>query len=225
MTIGEAFNESVAYYDDWVEKALPCFDELFSVAVEVIPYPVLAELKVLDLGAGTGLFSSWVFNRYKRSQFTLVDVADKMLGISKKRFSPSGEQFSYITADYRSGIPDDSFDLIISSLSIHHLDDNEKQELFKNIFSHLKIGGVFINVDQIKGPSRHFQELYWNTWLSKVRESGAGEEQIQDSIARRTAFDQDATLADQVQWLYDAGFEKVDCVYHHYFIGVFYAEK
>jgi tRNA (cmo5U34)-methyltransferase len=223
--IDDAFNKSVDYYDVWIRKALPCYDELFSVAVECIPFPDDKKLDILDLGAGTGLFSWHILQRYRRSDFTLVDVAEKMLAVAENRFADFGGQFSYVIRDYREALPESQFDLIVSSLSIHHLNDEEKQKLFTNIFSNLKPGGAFINVDQIKSPNDHFQELYWSTWLKKVRRAGASEQKIRESIQRRKTFDRDATMEDQLHWLRDAGFDKVDCLYHHYFVGVFIAQK
>ena len=32
-------------------------------------------------------------------------------------------------------------------------------------------------------------------------------------------------MKDQLHWLRDAGFNEVDCLYHHYFVGVFFAKK
>ncbi len=225
MAIDEAFNRTVEYYDSWVQKALPCYEELFKIAVEIIPFPATDKLRVLDLGAGTGLFSWHVFQSYSHSSFTLIDVADKMLAVSKARFAGKDSQFSYITGDYCNALPDAKYDLIISSLSIHHLDDAAKRTLFSSIYNVLDRDGVFINVDQIKGPTDDFKNLYWSTWLNRVRQTDAREEQIQESIKRRTEFDLDATLIDQLAWLHDAGFDQVDCVYKHYFIGVFYAQK
>lgn len=225
MAIGDSFNQSVDYYDSWVKKALPCFDELFSVAVECIPYPAGQHLKVLDLGAGTGLFSWQVHKVYPGSEFTLIDLADQMLDLARQRFSQAAGSFRCQVADYRETLPADKQDLIISSLSIHHLAHQDKQALFKKVHGLLKPGGAFINLDQIKGPDEHFQKLYWDTWLSKVRQRGASEEQIQASIKRRRELDQDATMFDQLSWLKEAGFERVDCLYHHYFLAVFFAQK
>lgn len=225
MTIDKAFNSTVQYYDSWVQKALPCYEELFQVAVESIPFPATEKLRVLDLGAGTGLFSWHVFKNYSQSSFTLIDVADKMLDVSKERFAGMEKQFSYITGDYSDSLPEFKYNLIISSLSIHHLDDATKKTLFSNVYKKLDQGGVFINVDQIKGPNDYFQNLYWSTWLRRVRQTDASEEQIQQSIMRRTEFDKDATLIDQLNWLQDTGFDRVDCLYQHYFVGVFYAQK
>jgi tRNA (cmo5U34)-methyltransferase len=67
--------------------------------------------------------------------------------------------------------------------------------------------------------------LYWNHWLTQVREKEPSEKNIQESINRRTAYDRDAPLADQLRWLEETGFTNVDCVYKNYFVGVFLAMK
>ena len=57
MTIGQTFDESVEYYDAWVKIAIPSYDEIFSIAKKLIPFATHDRIEVLDLGAGTGLFS------------------------------------------------------------------------------------------------------------------------------------------------------------------------
>ena len=79
MTIDQAFDKTVAYYDDWMRKALPGYGDLFAVATEVMPFERDAPIRVLDLGAGTGLFSQHVLQRYPNATFVLYDVAAKML--------------------------------------------------------------------------------------------------------------------------------------------------
>jgi tRNA (cmo5U34)-methyltransferase len=223
MTIDNAFNKSAEYYDDWIKKALPSCDELFAAAVDSIPFGATDPIKVLDLGAGTGLFSWYILQKFHQADFTLLDIADKLLEIAKERFASHPQQFQTIIQDYKNLELSTKFDLIISSLSIHHLQDEEKKQLFKKVYSHLKPHGVFINVDQIKGPTDVFQTLYWSNWLDKVRQADATEEQIQESIQRRTEFDKDATLLDQLSWLHSAGFNQVDCLYKNFFVGVFFA--
>ena len=225
QTIDQAFDASAEYYDRWVKKAIPGYEDVFAVAAELIPFDQDTPIAVLDLGAGTGLFSQHVLARYPRAKFVLCDVAAQMLEIAQERFRDRADQFQYIVDDYRHLQGWGDFHLVISSLSIHHLADQEKKELFGRILALLRDKGVFINIDQIKGPTPALQELYWTTWLDKVRRNGATEEQIQASIQRRVTFDQDALLADQLQWLCDAGFVNVDCIYKNYFVGVFHAVK
>ncbi|MEA4909887.1 MAG: class I SAM-dependent methyltransferase [Anaerolineaceae bacterium] len=208
-----------------MKKALPNYDDLFGTALQIIPFQPQAPIRVLDLGAGTGLFASHVLGKYPQASFVLYDIADKMLDVARQRFSQYPAQFEYQVGDYRHLQPGQTFDLVISSLSIHHLSDPEKAGLFSNIYTLLREPGVFINVDQVRGETETLSRLYWGHWLEQVRRSGAPEEQIQASIERRTTYDHDASLADQVAWLKAAGFINVDCVYKNYFVGVFLAMK
>lgn len=221
MAIGEAFNDSVAYYDGWVRKAVPGYDDLFAIARELLPFPAEAPVEVLDLGAGTGLFSWQVLTKYPRARFVLCDVAAGMLDVARERFRDYPDQFRYLLSDYRELGETGRFDLVISSLSIHHLADEEKAALCHRVYGLLRDGGMFVNIDQIKGPTAALQELYWHAWLAKIRQAGATEEEVRAGVERRLAYDREATLADQLRWLKEAGFADVDCIYKNYLIGLF----
>jgi tRNA (cmo5U34)-methyltransferase len=225
MTVEQAFNQSAGYYDAWMRKALPGYADIFASAQEIVPFSTEKAIRVIDLGAGTGLFSEFILQRFPKAQFTLIDLAGRMLDVARMRFQAHGEQFKFVEGDIRSLGEYSDADLVISSLAIHHLDDEEKRALFMAVYSALNENGAFINVDQIKGPSLSLQSLYWQTWLNKVRKNGASEEQIQSSIQRRTTYDRDALMTDQLWWLKEAGFASVDVIYKNYFIGVFYAAK
>ena len=225
MTIDQAFNASTPTYDDWMKRALLGYSDLFGTAVQVIPFNREQSLRVLDLGAGTGSFSNHVMNSYPNASFVLMDVADQMLDAARDRFRDYGEKFMFEVTDYRHLSGTEEYDLVISSLSIHHLTDEEKSRLFQSIHTILKPDGAFINIDQIRGETDTLRRLYWNRWLKHVQSSGATEEQIQASIKRRTEFDKDALLTDQLSWLKQAGFSTIDIVYKNYFLGVFLATK
>jgi tRNA (cmo5U34)-methyltransferase len=225
VTIDQAFDGTVAYYDDWMRMALPGYEDVFSVARQILPFDDDASIRVLDLGAGTGLFSQHVLDRYPNAAFVLYDVAAKMLDVARERFRARQDQFGFIVGDYRGLGDSQIYDLVISSLSIHHLSDRDKRALFKQVYAALKDGGLFVNIDQIRGQTEHLRGLYWRLWLDRVRKNGAPEGQIRESIHRRQTYDRDASMADQLRWLGDAGFVSVDCVYRHTFVGLFLAMK
>jgi tRNA (cmo5U34)-methyltransferase len=225
MTIEQAFNRSIDYYDDWVKNALPNYRDIFETAEDLIPFDEVIPIEVLDLGAGTGLFSKNVYDKYPNARFVLYDLADKMLDVARERFKHNQNQFEFIIGDYRNIQVTKKFDLVISSLSIHHLTHDEKKDLFRSIYKILRNQGLFINVDQIRGDTDYLIDLYWNHWLKQVRKTQQSDQRIQESIDRRTEFDIDATMSEQLQWLKEAGFINVDCVYKNYFVGVFLATK
>ena len=108
---------------------------------------------VLDLGAGTGILTSFWYQNFSKSNYTLVDIAEDMLRIARERFYGM-TNIEYLVEDYTKKLPNRDFDLIISALSIHHLEHAEKIELFKRIFEKLPVGGVFVNYDQFCAGSQ-----------------------------------------------------------------------
>jgi len=97
--------------------------------------------------------------------------------------------------------------------------------LFGRIHTILRKGGIFLNVDQIQGETQYLRDLYWNHWLEQVRVSGFSQERIQESIDRRTTYDKEALLEEQIDWLKSCGFQNVDCIYKNFFVGVFLGMK
>jgi tRNA (cmo5U34)-methyltransferase len=225
MAIDQAFNETVEYYDNWIWKAVPGYADIFAAANELILFPTDELVDILDLGAGTGLFSDQVVRKYPLGRFVLWDVAEKMLDMARQRFRDRPEQFRYVVDDYRNLGNAGSFDLVISSLSIHHLEDDGKRELFRRIHDILRDRGVFINIDLIRGPTPLLEDFYCKNWFEKMRRAGASEEEIRGGIERRLAYDRDAFLDDQLLWLREAGFIHVDCVYRNFKTGLFLGVK
>ncbi len=102
------------------------------------------------------------------------------------------------------------WDLVISALAIHHLDDAAKQALFRRIRQALRPGGLFVNAEQVLGPTPEAEARYTRLWLEQVRAGGVAE----PDIARaqdRMQHDRCATVEEQLRWLRAAGFADVDC--------------
>jgi tRNA (cmo5U34)-methyltransferase len=225
VAIDQAFNETVEYYDSWISKAVPGYTDLFAAANELIPFTSNEPVDVLDLGAGTGLFASQVLKNYPQGRFVLWDVAARMLDVARERFRNRPEQFRFVVDDYRNLRDAGCFDLVVSSLSIHHLEDVEKRGLFCCIHDILRDRGVFINIDLIRVPTPVLEDFYCKNWLEKMRRAGASEEEIRAGMERRLVFDKDALLDDQLLWLREAGFTDADCVYRNFKMGLFFGVK
>jgi tRNA (cmo5U34)-methyltransferase len=216
------FNQVAHAYDNQRRKLIPCFDDFYSIAVSIAEIGMESP-NILDLGAGTGLFSSLMLKRYPTANLTLIDISGKMMEVAKMRFSDRSN-VNYIVADYTNYVFDNKFDIIVSALSIHHLTDSEKKVLYKNIFESLNDGGVFINADQILGNTDFIDSMYKMEWKRKVEASGLQKEEIL-SAYERTKLDKMSTLETQLGWLKEIGFSDVDCIYKYFNFVVMFGRK
>ncbi|MBN3899023.1 MAG: class I SAM-dependent methyltransferase [Nostoc sp. NOS(2021)] len=220
MNIQEAFNSAAENYDNLRRILIPCFDDFYKTAVAIIPSDGTAPLKVLDLGAGTGLYSGMVQSVFPNAEFTLLDLAPEMLEKAKFRFSKMGKSPKILIGDYIETNLAGSYDLIISALSIHHLSDFDKELLYQRIYDVLNPGGMFVNADQVLGKTPDLEKLYRQHWRDSVHAKGVSEEDFK-AAQKRMEYDRMATLDIQLRWLEAAGFQNVDCWYKNFSFAVF----
>lgn len=220
MNIQQAFNAAAADYDRLRRILIPCFEDFYRTAVEIIPFDRSAALKILDLGAGTGLYSGMVQALFPNAEFTLLDLAPEMLEKAKSRFSQMGKSPRILMGDYVESDWESPYNLVISGLSIHHLSDLDKKRLYQRIYQALKPGGMFVNADQVLGKTPQLEKRYRQQWLDSVRTLGISDEELK-AAQKRMEYDRMATLEAQLGWLEAAGFQDVDCWYKNFSFAVF----
>src|SRR4029453_12730135 len=83
--------------------------------------PPLEGLRVLDLGCGFGAFARWAREMGADSVLG-VDLSERML--DRARAQTQDPRVTYCLADIESlELPDASFDLVYSSLTLHYIED------------------------------------------------------------------------------------------------------
>jgi ubiquinone/menaquinone biosynthesis C-methylase UbiE len=81
---------------------------------------------VLDIGTGPGVLLVELANTRPDLSLTGVDLSADMIAAARRNLERFGDQASARVGNVTSlPFPDDSFDLIVSSLSLHHWDDPE----------------------------------------------------------------------------------------------------
>ena len=218
--IKASFDGAAAVYDRARRQLVPCFDDFYGTAVESIPYGRDAAIRVLDLGAGTGLLSDMVARAFPQASISLVDLSPGMLEVARRRFAGEPSRFDLRVMDYtREPLPG-RYEAVVSALSVHHLDASEKRNLFLKVYSVLCDGGVFVNADQVLGSTPEIEARYREAWLRQVRARGVSEGDLVAALGRMKE-DKPSTLDEQKAWLEEAGFEQVDCLYKSYGFAVY----
>jgi len=220
--VKKQFDAVAPEYDRQRRQLIPCFDDFYSIATDLVHCKSDAP-RILDLGAGTGLFSSLICKKYPNASLTLIDLSEEMLKEAQARFA-ANPSVKYIAADYSSHPYTEKYDAIISSLSIHHLTHPAKRALFRTIHQLLEEGGCFVNADQAAGTTSYWDHYYMTQWKEAVWQSGLPADVIEASIKRRSV-DINATVEDQLRWLNEAGFVDADCLYKNNGFAVFAAFK
>lgn len=211
------FDSRAAEYQTERRRVVPGYDSFYGTAVAAVALAGREIRHVLDLGAGTGLLAASVAEAYPSARLTLLDGAPAMLDRARATF---GDPATYVLADLADPLPADGpWDAITSALAIHHLDDQRKREVFARLHNALQPGGVFVNAEQVAGPTAFFDDAYhrWHERRAKaLGTTDADWEQAVESMRH----DRTASVEHQLAWLRRAGFADADCLWKDHRLAV-----
>ena len=183
-------------------------------------------LRICDLGCGDGALSSQLIEQDLPVHLTLIDGSTDMLTEARRRVNDRCDAL-YIHKTFDEliaahGLPG-PFDLALSGFAIHHLHRPQRRALFDVIFSALKPGGHFINVETALAESADCSDWYFELWREWIvahgRSTGVADRyRTVPDQARANPDNKYSPLQEQLIDLREAGFQKVDC---HYRNGIF----
>lgn len=200
-------------YDAAILRCVPRYAEMLWAILRYIPDD-LRPRRILDLGIGSGNLSEAVLARYPDATVTGVDVSGEMLGLARTRLP--GDRVRLVQGDFRElDFEDGSFDLVVSSISIHHVTDDEKRSLFRDLHRLLRPGGVVAYSDQFRGASEETYAKHIERWREESFALGATEEEWTTWMTHQDDHDHHAPIADQMTWLGEAGFTGIDCPWRY----------
>ncbi len=189
---------------------------------------------LLDLGCGDGIVTHELLSVDKSISATLIDGSDDMLDKARERLK-GFKNIKYIQASFQEMLEKDilkqDFDFIVSALAIHHLTMNEKRDFFRLIYSHLKAGGCFMNIDVILAPTDELDQWYmklWEEWMDgKKAALGIDNDPSGNIIQRYKDMEENKpdTLDDQLNALREIGYKNVDCFYKYGIFAVYGGRK
>ncbi len=111
-------------YLEAIRAEVPRYDELQDRTAEAIPEP---PRRVLELGIGTGETTRRLLERFPDAEITALDSSPEMV------FRARGLVTDVQLARMEDPLPDGPWDLVISVLTVHHLESPQKRDLFRRV--------------------------------------------------------------------------------------------
>lgn len=220
----EFFDEISDGYSAVIDRCVPRYREMLWAILHYLPAK-WAPRRILELGCGSGNLSELLGRRYPQASILLVDFSGRLLDQCRDRLSGRGG-VRYQQEDFRSlQFAPRSFDLVTSSISLHHLTHGEKADLFRRVFGWLDDNGIFTYSDQFAGATDDLYAQHMADWRERSEELGATAEEWDIWMRHQDAHDHHAPLVDQVDWLRSAGFVLVDCTWRYILWTVLQARK
>jgi tRNA (cmo5U34)-methyltransferase len=219
------FEGEAREFDQIILKLIPYYHEMIRALIAAIPFEASDKIKVIDLGCGTGSIAKKVKETYPNAQVTCVDIAENMIEMARIKLS-SYSDVRYQASDFYQLNFSETYDVVISSLALHHLiTDEDKQDFYSKIYKALPPGGIFYNADVVLASGSHLQEAYIRQWKDFMSKS-VSKQEIEDKwIPKYKEEDRPARLMDQLAWLSKIGFVDTDVVWKFYNFAVYGGTK
>ena len=145
--------------------------QLRETMAQLIPLDAPIET-VLELGAGTAEGALALAQRFPQARLSVTDVSPYMLVISKHKFNKVGlsDRTTFEQVDARhTPYPDNSFDIVTSSLLFHETPKEWTPKILKEMYRITKPGGWVLYSDTYRGEyalNASFQEPWLNDFIS-----------------------------------------------------------
>ncbi|HZP44107.1 MAG TPA: class I SAM-dependent methyltransferase [Candidatus Binataceae bacterium] len=221
----------LAYFAANHDVIIPRRDEQLATVVELIPYSRNEAIRVLDLGCGFGALTEAVLNAYPQATVTAVDGSPAALTAARDYLRARAVRVHLELRDladpqWHEGIAG-PFAAIVSALAIHHLSDERKAALYREIRELLEPGGIFMNNEIVASPPalrERFESAAMATIQAQERAKRGRSRSLEElrreldehmRSAPATPHPSIPPLARQLAWLNDAGFASVDCYWRY----------
>jgi SAM-dependent methyltransferase len=153
--------------------------------------------RVLDLGSGDGRLLDRVLRARPEASGVALDFSPLMLERLRARFG-ADPRVAIVTHDLDRPLPPlGTFDAVISSFAIHHLEHGRKRQLYAEAWAVLNRGGVFCNLEHVASASEYGHLRFLQAMGTPPEEEDPSNKLLD--------------VHTQLGWLREIGFADVDC--------------
>jgi tRNA (cmo5U34)-methyltransferase len=110
--------------------------------------------RILDVGSGNGRLLDLCLMKCRGASGVALDFSETMLEKLREKYE-GGDRVTVVEHDLNDPLTFEfeSFDIVVSSFAIHHVDDIRKYKLYKEIWQILQKDGIFCNLEHVSSPT------------------------------------------------------------------------
>ncbi len=206
-TIAVEFNDFSKNYTNDMIGCVPHYLSLLSSFTKHFPNH-FKPTSILDLGSGNGNVTAQLITCFPTAKFTLVDASAEMINLCRSQFKDY--DVIYANTYFKDfSFREERYDLIVAGFSLHHCDEDEKQVLFKKIYTSLKKGGIFSFSDLMINKTNPNHPTLLNQWKEFVNDNFPDGKKWTWLMEHYEAFDKPTDYLNQIEWLKNAGFNTI----------------
>lgn len=197
--IGEMHSEEwtvAEHVDRYLERAdeFPRRLEGEQVLLDHLPARVR---RVLDLGTGDGRLLAMALRERPEATGVGLDFSGVMLAAARERFA-GDERVELVEHNLADPLPSlGSFDAVVSSMAIHHLEHGRKRGVYDEAFALLAPGGLFANFEHVASPTPRMHQAFLDA--------------IGEPVEHDDPSDKLLDVEAQLVMLREIGFAEADC--------------
>ena len=215
---------------DYGELFVPDRAAQTATLLGLIPARLDEPFTIAELASGGGELAQAILSHYPRCHYIAFDGSATMRERLANVLAPFGERveirpFELSEQAWRAMLPT-PLRCVVSSLCVHHLSNEGKQQLFRDMATHLEPGGALLLADILRPATPQIAELFAQQYDEIVRQQSLalygdlrGYEQFLQmhwnyfiyDYNDPDSYDQPSLLSDQLRWLSEAGFTQTDC--------------
>jgi ubiquinone/menaquinone biosynthesis C-methylase UbiE len=134
----------------------PFFDAIIEGPISIAPMrrALLAQMgdlsnkKILDVGSGTGTMLIMIKKAYPTADVTGLDGDTQILEIARSKARSLGLEIRFNQGmSFDLPYPNESFDVVLTSMMLHHLTRDDKQKTALEMYRVLRPGGQLFGAD------------------------------------------------------------------------------
>lgn len=157
--MGSFFDKRVDNYEQHMHEEVSDSRQFYVETASLIP--VKKNLKLLDLGCGTGLELDEIFKINDDVHVTGIDLSSKMLERLMLKHREKTNQLNLIKGSYFDvDFGMEKFNIALSVQTMHHFTHEQKVTLYSKIYDCLLTGGCYIETDYIAN-SQEDEDFYY----------------------------------------------------------------